>query len=93
MDILDLISRGQDCLVSNRNKEKKHQQFKVKGDREGWQISLTLNAEMTELNYWKKHICIHTVLNHIILFLIKLVKLYIRNKLNFRTVGDLQNYW
>lgn len=92
MAILDLISRGQDCLVSNRNKEKKHQQFKVKGDREGRQISLTLNAEMTELNYWKKHICIHTVLNHI-LFLIKLVKSYIHNKLNFRTVGDLQNYW
>lgn len=51
MDILDLISRGQDCLVSNRNKEKKHQQFKVKGDHEGQQISLTLSAEMTELNY------------------------------------------
>ena len=46
MDILDLVSRGQDCLVSNRNKEKNHQQFKVKGDGEGLQISLTLNAEM-----------------------------------------------
>ena len=46
MDILDLVSRGQDCLVSNRNKEKNHQQIKVKGDGEGLQISLTLNAEM-----------------------------------------------
>ena len=46
MDILDLISRGQDCLVSNRNKEKKHQQFKVKGDHEGQQISLTLKKSL-----------------------------------------------
>lgn len=37
MDILDIVKKGQVCLVSNRNKEKKHQQFKVKGDYENQQ--------------------------------------------------------
>lgn len=56
MDILDLASRGQDCLVSNRNKEKNHQHSKVKGDCEGQQIHLTLNAEMRVKLLKKAHL-------------------------------------